>query len=103
MIWMTCKPPDVYQAQVGRVLPVLVEGYGDGISVARSYREAPEIDGYVLIPGELPVGELVPVRVDGAMVYDLTAVPDLAEPPAGLSFDARPAISLSSITLTEAS
>ena len=40
-----------------------------------SYRDAPEIDGLVLIPGELPLGELVPVRIDGAMTYDLTGQP----------------------------
>jgi len=66
------------QAQVGRVLPVLVEGHGDGLSVGRTYRDAPEIDGLVLIPGELPLGELVPVRIDGAMTYDLTGVPAAA-------------------------
>ncbi len=60
------------QAQVGRVLPVLIEGHGDNLSVGRTYRDAPEIDGLVLIPGELPLGELVPVRIDGAMTYDLT-------------------------------
>lgn len=65
------------QAQVGRVLPVLVEGYGDGVSVGRTYRDAPEIDGLVIVPGELPPGELVPVRIDGAMTYDLTGQPDL--------------------------
>jgi ribosomal protein S12 methylthiotransferase len=76
------------QAMVGRTLDVLVEGHaeatdedgtptGDMISLGRSYRDAPEIDGYVLIEGELPVGELVPVRVTGAMVYDLIATPAL--------------------------
>jgi ribosomal protein S12 methylthiotransferase len=76
------------QAMVGRTLDVLVEGHaeatdedgtptGDMISLGRSYRDAPEIDGYVLIEGELPVGELVPVRVTGAMVYDLIAAPAL--------------------------
>ena len=64
------------QEQVGRTLPVLVEGIGDGVSVGRSYRDAPEIDGMVFIPGELPVGEIVPVHIDGAMVYDLTGIPD---------------------------
>ena len=64
------------QQQVGRTLPILVEGYGDGVTVGRSYRDAPEIDGYVVIPGELPRGELVPIRIDGAMTYDLTGVPD---------------------------
>jgi ribosomal protein S12 methylthiotransferase len=59
------------QAFVGRTLPVLVEGFGDGISVGRSYRDAPEIDGMVLVEDELPVGEIVPVRITGAMPYDL--------------------------------
>jgi ribosomal protein S12 methylthiotransferase len=63
------------QAQVGRVLPVLVEGHSDNLSIGRTYRDAPEIDGLVLIPGELPLGELVPVRIDGAMTYDLTGYP----------------------------
>ena len=76
------------QALVGKTLDVLVEGHaetadedgnptGEMISLARSYRDAPEIDGYVLVEGELPVGELVPVRVTGAMVYDLIASPQL--------------------------
>jgi len=47
------------------------------ISLARSYRDAPEIDGYVLIEGALPAGEFVPVRITGAMIYDLAATPDL--------------------------
>ncbi len=64
------------QEQVGRILPVLVEGYGDNVSIGRSYRDAPEIDGLVMIPGELPLGEMVPIRIDGAMIYDLTGVPD---------------------------
>jgi ribosomal protein S12 methylthiotransferase len=66
---------ELNQAQVGRTLPVLVEGVGDGVSIGRTYRDAPEIDGMVFIPGELPVGELVPVTIDGAMVYDLTGYP----------------------------
>ena len=41
------------------------------LSVGRSYRDAPEIDGMVIVPGELPVGEIVPVRISGAMLYDL--------------------------------
>jgi ribosomal protein S12 methylthiotransferase len=63
----------VNQSYVGQTL--LVEGYGDGLSVGRSYRDAPEIDGMVLVEAELPVGEIVPVRITGAMVYDLTGVP----------------------------
>lgn len=63
------------QAQIGRRLEVLVDGAGDGLSIARCYRDAPEIDGFVLIEEELPVGELRPVLVTGAMAYDLMAVP----------------------------
>lgn len=59
------------QGQIGRVLPVLVEGHGDGITLARSYRDAPEVDGYVLIQSDLPAGEIVEVRITGAMEYDL--------------------------------
>ena len=59
------------QAQVGRRLEVLVEGTGDGLSVGRSYRDAPEIDGLVLVPGELPLARVTPVVITGAMEYDL--------------------------------
>jgi ribosomal protein S12 methylthiotransferase len=61
------------QAQVGRRLDVLLEGQGEGLSVGRSYRDAPEIDGMVILPGELPVGEIVATRITGAMEYDLIA------------------------------
>ncbi len=59
------------QEMIGRVLDVLVEGCGDGFSLGRSYRDAPEIDGLVMVSGELPVGEIVPVRITGALEYDL--------------------------------
>ncbi len=62
------------RALVGRTLDVLIEGRGDGISVGRTYRDAPEIDGLVLVEGELPVGELVPIRITGALEYDLYGV-----------------------------
>ncbi len=55
---------------VGSVVEVLVDAPG----VARSHREAPEIDGIVEVPGTLAVGDLVDVRVTGAAGPDLTAV-----------------------------
>jgi len=64
------------QAFVGHALDVLIEGQGDGISIGRSYRDAPEIDGLVIVEGDVPVGEMVPVRISGAMVYDLSGVLD---------------------------
>ena len=65
----------VNQSYVGKTLDVLVEGFNDGIAVGRSYRDAPEVDGYVLIEGQAEVGDIVPVRITGAMTYDLTGVP----------------------------
>ena len=70
------------QGFIGNTLDVLVEGQGvgedergrstrDAISLGRSYRDAPEIDGYVLIEGAVPAGEIVPVRITGATTYDL--------------------------------
>jgi len=66
------------QTQVGKTLPVLIEGYDNGISIGRSYRDAPEIDGMVLIEGQAEVGTMVPVFITGAMTHDLTGV--LAQP-----------------------
>jgi ribosomal protein S12 methylthiotransferase len=62
------------QSFVGQTLPVLIEGQGDGISLGRTYRDAPEIDGLTIVEGELPIGEMIPVRILGAMTYDLTGV-----------------------------
>ncbi len=67
------------QAFIGKTLGVLVEGQGDGLSVGRSYRDAPEIDGLVLIDGDVPLGEIVPVRIAGALEYDLTGTVELGE------------------------
>ncbi len=65
----------VNQSYVGKTLDVLVEGFDNGISIGRSYRDAPEIDGLVFVEGRLEIGQIVPVRITGAMAYDLTGVP----------------------------
>jgi ribosomal protein S12 methylthiotransferase len=59
------------QALLGQTLDVLIEGVGEDISVGRSYRDAPEVDGMVLVQAESPVGEIVPVRISDALEYDL--------------------------------
>jgi ribosomal protein S12 methylthiotransferase len=59
------------RAWIGKELDVLVEGVGDGVSIARSYRDAPEVDGVVLIQQELPIGNFVRVKITQAMEYDL--------------------------------
>jgi ribosomal protein S12 methylthiotransferase len=70
----------INQSYVGKTLDVLVEGFDNGISVGRSYRDAPEIDGLVFIEGRLELGQIVPVRITGAMAYDLTGVPAVEVP-----------------------
>ena len=62
------------QSLIDKTLPVLIEGQSEGISIGRSYRDAPEIDGLVLVEDDLPAGEIVPVRITGALVHDLTGV-----------------------------
>jgi ribosomal protein S12 methylthiotransferase len=61
------------EAFVGRDLKVLIEGAGEGISIGRSYRDAPQVDGLVLVKGEIETGKMVTVRITGATVYDLEA------------------------------
>ena len=69
------------QMLVGKTLDVLVEGQGvvegsgEVISLGRTYRDAPEIDGMMIVEGELPLGILAPVTITGAMTYDLSGVP----------------------------
>ena len=59
---------------IGKTMKVLVDEAGDGVSIARSYRDAPEIDGEVIIEGvELPVGEFVKVMITHADEHDLWA------------------------------
>lgn len=66
----------VNQSYVGKTIDVLVEGRTKGIAIGRSYRDAPEIDGMVFIEGQAQIGEIVPVKITGAMAYDLTGVPE---------------------------
>lgn len=66
----------VNQSYVGKTLDVLVEGRDKGIAIGRSYRDAPEIDGLVFVEGVAQIGDIVPVKITGAMAYDLTGVPE---------------------------
>lgn len=57
---------------VGKTLEVLVEGRTDEGAVGRSYRDAPEIDGVVYLPGcDSEPGEFVSARIIEATEYDL--------------------------------
>ena len=59
------------KALLGQTLDVLIEGRGDDLSVGRSYRDAPEIDGLVLVQAELAVGQIRRVHITAALEYDL--------------------------------
>ena len=63
------------EAQVGRVLDVMIEGKvaDEPAYVGRTYMDAPGVDGYIFVnSGELFLsGDFVRVRVTGAAEYDL--------------------------------
>ena len=75
------------QAQVGKMLEILIEGEGEiegsgvPLLLGRSYRDAPEVDGLVLVPGVsgVPAGEMIEVYINGAMEYDLVGEPLVTE------------------------
>lgn len=60
---------DFHDQQIGRTLKVLVEKPG----IARSYRDAPEIDGVVFVDDKLPIGSFVEVTIEDGFGYDLIA------------------------------
>ena len=72
------------QSFIGKQMDVLIEGQGvledeggspeesNDISLGRTYRDAPEIDGLVIVENKIPIGKMVPVRITGAMPYDLS-------------------------------
>jgi len=61
------------QAQIGRVVDVLVEqeNPSTGETIGRSARFAPEVDGLVYVKGSARLGSLVPVLITDADDYDL--------------------------------
>lgn len=58
---------------IGKTIELLIEGNGDGISAGRSYRDAPEIDGLVILDEVIPPGSMITGRVTGALIHDLIA------------------------------
>ncbi|MEM1242176.1 MAG: 30S ribosomal protein S12 methylthiotransferase RimO [Cyanobacteria bacterium P01_H01_bin.26] len=61
------------QAQIGQVVDVLIEqeNPGQGESIGRSARFAPDVDGLVYVKGAPPLAQMVPVQITGADTYDL--------------------------------
>ncbi len=75
--------------RVGGLEPVLVDEVRDGRAVARSYGDAPEIDGNVLIENAADArpGEFLEVEITGHNDYDLIA--KKCEPDTGIGIKAR--------------
>ena len=66
---------DKSEEMVGKVIDCLIEGKieDDDTYVGRSYKDAPNVDGFVFVKTDanLMSGDIVKVRIDGAMEYDL--------------------------------
>jgi len=63
----------INQTLVGTNMDILIEGLDiqQGILVGRSKRDAPEVDGLVIAHGKGQVGEILKVKINGAIEYDL--------------------------------
>ena len=63
------------EKMIGKIIPALVEGrlVEEGIVIARTYMDAPGVDGYVFIETDRDLfsGTMVDVRITGSNEYDL--------------------------------
>lgn len=67
---------DFHESKVGTTMQLLVDGYDEDAErmVARSYADAPEVDGRVLLPKDsVKVGDLVRAKITDAGDYEWTA------------------------------
>lgn len=65
---------DFNNSRVGSVERVLVDSFTDGVYVARTSKESPEVDGEVLLGGEFDpkrIGTFAEAMITGANEYDL--------------------------------
>ncbi len=72
---------DILKGWIGRTLDVLIDEVDDESAVGRSYADAPEIDGAVILDGAtaLRPGDMVRARITGADDYDLWGEPTRRE------------------------
>ena len=65
---------------VGRTLKVMIEGKlaDEDVYVGRTYRDAPNVDGYVFVntDAQLMSGDFIPVKITASDNYDLIGEPD---------------------------
>lgn len=64
---------EINQSYIGKRMDVLIEGQDkeQHILIGRSKRDAPEIDGLMIVEGKGEIGDLLPVRINGALTHDL--------------------------------
>ncbi len=66
---------DKSEARIGKTYRVMIEGKvaDENAYVGRTYMDAPNVDGYIFVntDEELMTGDFVPVKVTGALEYDL--------------------------------
>lgn len=66
---------EINEGLIGKELEAIIEGFlpKEGIYVARTYRDAPGVDGYLFVSTskELMSGDIVAVRITGTNEYDL--------------------------------
>lgn len=66
---------EINMEQVGKVFDVMIDAYvpSDGVYLGRTYRDTPDVDGYVFIESEeqLLSGDYVKVRITHCNEYDL--------------------------------
>lgn len=66
---------DKSEERIGRTYMVMIEGRvaDENAYVGRTYMDAPNVDGYIFVntDEELMTGDFVPVKVTGALEYDL--------------------------------
>jgi ribosomal protein S12 methylthiotransferase len=61
-------------AQIGKTVEVMIDGFGEEGLVGRTQREAPEVDGVVLMPAfDAVAGDRFDVQITDALDYDLIA------------------------------
>ena len=63
------------ERMIGRELLCMIEGQisGESAYIARTYADAPQVDGYIFVQSgeQMVTGDFVKVKVTGALEYDL--------------------------------
>jgi len=67
---------EIGEKLIGSIFEVLIEAIKGDAAVCRSCREAPDIDGFVVVKNRsFRVGEIINVKIIGCNSHDLAAVP----------------------------